>query len=189
MSSRTFLCMVALLLGAAASGCEAVTVPMRTTDRAELPADQVIHGLRNTLTNNGVREAELRADSAYLHAGSGALDLMNVELHFYDEQGRERGKLTSETGEYDQVTGGMVARGSVVLVLYGDQPREITGEELNFNLNQDRIWSDRAVVLKEGGVTVSGEGLDANASFTNVKLRNASTSDLPMSDSDVGITF
>jgi LPS export ABC transporter protein LptC len=176
-------------LALALSGCETSTSPGRVADRTDLPADQVIQGVKNTLTRNGIREAELRGDSAYLYAGSGMLDLMGVELLFYDELGRERGRLVSETGEFDQVTGAMVARGDVVLTLYGEKEREITGEELNFNLTEDRIWSDKPVVLKEGDLTVAGEGLDADASFQNVKLRKGSTSNLPLSDDDVGITF
>lgn len=189
MTARRRTAAVLAVLGAALAACtESGAAPKRVATEPEMTADQVMYGVNHVMTQNGVRTAVLVSDSAYVQMDSGLLDLLGVSLTFFNEQGQERGKLTSRTGEYDRRTGAMTSRGDVVLVLTGPKPRTIRGEELHFDLQADRIWSEKPVVMTEGEVTVQGSTLESDLQFRNVKLGQGSTSGVPLKGSE-GITF
>ncbi|NJD10072.1 MAG: LPS export ABC transporter periplasmic protein LptC, partial [Gemmatimonadetes bacterium] len=82
-----------------------------------------------------------------------------VKLAMYDTLGRTNANLTSRTGYLNQRTQKLVAQGNVVLVL--GSGRQIETEELNYDPETHRIWSDvstriRYPASEGGGVTISG---------------------------------
>ncbi len=174
MQSRILL-FLALLIGIA--GCrDGTTAPPLAEDQAELPADQIIYDLEHKMTTEGVRKAELVGDSAYLFQSGRNMDLMGVQLSFYNENGRQTGILTSQTGNYDAQAGHMVARGNVVLVtLDTDGERRLETEELFYDLHGDRMWSDKPVVMREAGTTMYGTSFQADARFQNRTITGART--------------
>lgn len=168
---------VALLcLALAACGGESTT-PGEGADVEELPADQIAYGLEHIMTKQGVREATLRADTAYFRESDADAELVGVQLDFFDENGARSGHLTSRTGSYDRRQGSMTARGNVVLVINRDGgERQIETEELHYNLGGDRIWSDKPTVSREGGTVYRGSSFTSDAKFQNVQVKNATTS-------------
>ena len=168
----------ALLLAALAllPGCEAEPgVPTRSDPLAERRVDQVLYGLEHVMTNRGVRKANLHADTAYFRDTESQVDLKGVRLEFFNEAtGAGSGTLTARTGEYDTLTGAMQARGDAVLVLRGPQgERKIESEELNYDLQADRVWSDKPTVMREGGRVVRGSRFESDTKFQNVTVHSA----------------
>lgn len=173
-SMRRFL-VLGLAAALAACGTQSTT-PAPVADGSELPADNIIHGLRHVMTKSGVRTGVLDSDTAYLYEVGRQLDLRGVRLQFFNEAGAQTGTLTSETGEYDIGTGSFVARGNVVLITEGAEgTRRLETEELHYDVPQDRLWSDVPFVLTEGGRTTRGTSFRSDARFESWSVTGART--------------
>jgi LPS export ABC transporter protein LptC len=184
MRGWTMIAAGAALLGAAAcGGSPAGTAP------GEIAADasQVTYDMNMKMTEEGVLKADLYADTATTPVGDTRTQLRNVRLTFFNP-GKAPGKLTSNEGEYDQVSGMMIARRNVVLIIPGEKGlRTIKSEELHWDQKGDRIWSDRPTSIEEGGQTLYTDGFTSNSAFTNVTGKNARTSDVQVGEG--GIRF
>lgn len=163
---------------AASSGCGTEsTTPSVVADASQLPADNVILGVEHTMTKNGVRTGVLNSDTAYLHEASREMDLRGVALQFYSDNGTPSGTLTSTSGEYDIGTGAFVARGDVLLVTRGPEgERRVETEELHYDVEGDRLWSEVPFVMREGGRTTRGTSFRSDAEFRNWSVTGAETS-------------
>lgn len=166
---------LALLLGlAGVAACGPNGTGPVAEDVPDLPADQVIERLTLHITVDGVREALLLADSAYEYRDSTDLELRRVDLRVFGESGQERAHLTSRSGVLDTRTQGMTAIGDV-RVTTRENARVITTEELHYDPEGDRIWSDVPTTIVENGVTTHGrEGFEADGQLRNIRIRDAS---------------
>ncbi|MBI4545245.1 MAG: LPS export ABC transporter periplasmic protein LptC [Gemmatimonadetes bacterium] len=144
--------------------------PLAEDNLAGMPSDQVIYGLTHFSTAQGVRRAVLRADTAYVHEDSARIDARRVHLTLFNELGREAADLTAAAGELDIRTEAMTARGNVVLVARQGQKR-IETEELHFDPQTDRIWSDVATTLQDAGTVIRGQGFTSDGQLRNVRVR------------------
>ncbi len=170
---RLFPLSLAALL--AACGSESTT-PAPVADAAELPADNIIQGLRHVMTKEGVRTGVLDADTAYMFEVGRRLDLRGVELEFFDQTGTRSGTLTSETGEYDTPTGAFIAHGDVVLVTESPEgQRRLETEELHYDVQGDRLWSDVPFVLTQNGRVTRGTSFTSDARFQSWTVKGAQT--------------
>ncbi len=132
----------------------------------------VVFGMTAYLTSTGVRQGKVEADTAYTYADSTDVDLRGMHVAFYDDDGGERATVTARTGEWNQETDRMVARGDVVLIVDADSSK-IESQEINYDPDSDRVWSDSATVrtLKDGSVT-RGSSFESDIDFQNVVVRN-----------------
>jgi LPS export ABC transporter protein LptC len=129
------------------------------------------------MTSEGVRRGLLHGDTAYLRDGGATIDIVGLRMQFFNDGGNETGDLTSETGTYQVRIGNMVAEGNVVLRTLGEdgQPRSIETEQLHFDVNGDRLWSDRPVVMREAGRVIRGTSFNSDGRFQNVRVVRAQT--------------
>ena len=165
-----------LLLGA----CDDSTAPP-TGDYESLPADNVVTRLDQLLTTDGVRRAQLRADTAYVFEDSATTQLRGVTLETYDETGRLTSTLTSEEGEFNRDTQKTVARGNVVLVIPDPDGRTIWTEELHYDPTAKRLWSDVATRMRMNtGEELRGQRFTADDEFRNVSVPGGSGTNLPL---------
>ncbi len=136
-------------------------------------SNQVTLGMRLKITEAGTLKADLTADTAETPAGETNTQLKKVHLVFF-EPGRKPSNLTSKSGDYDQQSGMMTARGNVVLVTQGDHGmRTITTQELHWDQRADHVWSTVSTTIVEDGQTLISDGFTSNAAFTNVQGKNA----------------
>lgn len=184
---------VALLAGLALlAACRGeTTVPTQKDVLAEQNVDQVIFGLEHVMTRNGVRKANLRGDTAYFRDSDSRVDLKGVRLEFFNEaSGATAGTLTAKTGEYDMRSGAMTALGNAVLTLQGAEgTRTIESEELHYDLEGDRVWSDKPTVMREGARVVRGNSFESDTKFQNVTVRNAQATGPGPSGGDGEVRF
>lgn len=172
-SSRTpaAIALGASLLLAAVAGCErSINTPLANSATQLMEADNVIYGMVSFLTSRGIREGRVAADTAFMYADSAKADLRKMEIVFYDEVGRERATVTGTYGEWSQASDRMIARGDVVLYIHSDSST-IESQEIHYDPDQDRIWSDSATVrtLSDGSVT-SGTSFQSDMSFENIRI-------------------
>lgn len=192
MRTGSVLCMMALAAALAACDREAASAaPADAAEGVEANADQVIYAFNQKVTKEGVRKADLFGDTAYTRPNDTKVQLVGVRLTFFDENtGTETGRITSKTGEFDTQGGNMVARGSVVLVVPGEQGvRTIRTEELHFDRQTDRIWSTVATTMEEGGATYRGTSFVSDAGFKNLTVQSLRTSGIRTGAGGEEITF
>ncbi|HSU18034.1 LPS export ABC transporter periplasmic protein LptC [Longimicrobium sp.] len=154
---------------------------------ADANSNQVTIGMNLKISEAGRLKADLFADTAVTPEGETRSQLKKVRLTFY-EPGRQPSRLTSKTGEYDQTSGMMTARGNVVLITQGDKGmRTIKSEELHWDQGGDRVWSEKSTTIVENGQTLISDGFTSNSAFTNVQGKNAVVQGVKVGSG--GITF
>jgi LPS export ABC transporter protein LptC len=160
-----------LLLG----GCRDNDItPTATVGYKNIPADQIIVNMEQYITESGRQRALLRGDTAYVFEDSAKAHVKKVNLTLFNENGSERAQLTAREGDFSSTSQAMVARGNVVLVTRGPEPRTIESEELHYDPNQKRIWSDKPTVMRSASGVLRGSGFESDDQFYNSKVRNAS---------------
>jgi LPS export ABC transporter protein LptC len=170
---RRLLVVLVLALG----GCEGERrqIPL-SPDLEAMEADNVVYGLEHVMTREGVREAIVRADTAFFFRDSTIVILRgNVHLTSFDpEQGNEIADVTAERGRLNSSNNALVARGNAVLEIRAEG-RRIESTELHYAPGQDRIWSDSASVMYVEDRIIRGSGFDSDLAFRRPTIRNART--------------
>lgn len=161
---------LAVLLALATAACGAAGPDPVAEEVEGMKADRVLFGTETFLTTEGIKRGVVRADTAFMYDPENRVELRNVELTTFDENGRETATITANQGEFDTATRKMVARGDVV-VLMADG-RRIETFVLNYDPRTDRIWSDTESWLYRDGTRLRGDGFTSNADMTNLKVRN-----------------
>lgn len=157
-------------LSSAACGSGGVE-PSAVSDSLDMRADNVIYNLQQWLTKDGVRNALLKADTAYVYNDSAIVKLKVVHVTMYTDQGVLKGTLSSDRGVVDQRTQAMTATGHVVLINSQDSVRVET-EVLHYDPNGNRIWSDMPTTFTQNKDVVHGTGFTSDAAFKNVHIDN-----------------
>lgn len=154
------------------SACNGTTAP-NIGDYEPLPSDQVLIGVEHAMTSNGVRQSILRSDTTLLFNDSASVHLRGVNLTMYTPEGQIRATLTSQSGEMDQNTNRMVARGSVVLVIHGQEGSTVWSEELHYDPQRGQLWSEVHTRRRTtGGQEVEGDGFTSDDQFRNFRITN-----------------
>lgn len=167
---------VSLLLAASASACtEEDAHPIASAALLELDADHMTVGMDHEMTQDGVRYAHLRADTAFYYADSTEWALRQVDMTVFTTTGAERATMTALRGVLDEETEAMVARGNVVLLL-PDRNGRLESSELHYDPVRRRFWSDSATIWREGTQVSRGSGFESDLEFRNVTVRGASSS-------------
>jgi LPS export ABC transporter protein LptC len=170
--ARTRPMLAALGVAAVAACSQPLETRVAGADVQEMEASNVFFGMTSYLTSSGVREGRVQADTAYMFADSAVALLRRMTITFYDEDGREIATVTGQRGRWRQDDDAMVARGDVVLLVYADSSR-IESQEIHYDPNAERIWSDSATVqtLQDGTVT-SGSSFESDITFENILIRD-----------------
>lgn len=149
-----------------------ISTPVATSDLQGMEADYVAFGMVSFISTAGVREGRIEADTAYMFEETQSALLHQMHLIFYDEFGLERATVTGTSGDWEQQTNKMVARGDVVLFIHADSST-IESPEIHYDPGVDRVWSDSATVrtMKDGSVT-TGTAFESDMSFDNLRIEN-----------------
>jgi hypothetical protein len=176
---RTIL--IAAVAALSLSACRGATDPTNGGREYEsLPADQVMIGVDHAMTLGGVRQSLLRTDTTLIFDDSATIQLRVVDLEIYDEAGQVRATLTSTSGELNRNTNKMVARGvagcmeqpdhrgCVKLTVRGAQGRVVWTQELHYDPQQKRVWSDvRTRSRSDNGQDVTFASFTSDDQFRN----------------------
>ena len=155
----------ALLLGACETQAEP---PVASGDVANMEADQVMFGVEHFVTGNGVVRGVLRSDTAFMYEDSALVRVRPVDLTLFSEEGDTAGVVTARGGVLNTRTQVMVATGDVVVQEVGGD--RIETEELHFDPNRDRVWSEVATVIHRQGSVLRGTGFTSNTQLTDTRL-------------------
>jgi len=175
MNSRIGARLVALL---AVPLCLAATVPLASCKGAGRDilsqvtqiadsADQLMMGVHLYLTNQGVRQAFLEADTAFVYENSGRTELKKVRVTFFQAAtGDSASVLTSDAGTYQQRSGAMEARGNCRVVT-SDGARLMTSI-LRYDQRRNLVSTDQPYTYISGDRNVQGVGFESDPTFSNI---------------------
>jgi LPS export ABC transporter protein LptC len=136
-------------------------------------ADEVIWGLKQNLTSLGVKQAYLKADSAFIYEAAGRVDLRKVTVTFFTVEGVQTSVLTAATGVYWMRSNQMSARGNVVVVRTSDGARLLT-EFLQYDPAKAEVTTDRPFVADKAAQHIEGDkGFTCDPGFTNCTVVGA----------------
>lgn len=170
---RSLLAIVMLVVATVGACTTKKEPPVATQSPLADSADQVIYGLKFSLTANGVDRAQLQADTAYFFEDNTRVELENVHTTFYTTMGAKDAVLTSRRGTHNNRTGNMVARKNVVVV--SEDGRRLTTQELIYSPQKNEISSDSAFVMTEPNRRLEGIGFRSDPNMRNIQiLKNAS---------------
>ena len=135
-------------------------------------ADQVMLTMKTNLTNLGVKQAEVEADTAYLYENSGRTELRHVKLTFFTTAGVQQSVLTADSGTYMMRTQQMEARGNVVVVKTDGS--RLTTSVLRYDQSKNEVSTDQHYSGTDAhGTHLEGDGFTSDPSFTNITTHRA----------------
>jgi LPS export ABC transporter protein LptC len=174
MDARRLTVLVCALLSAA---CQKPATPTSAADPPALGAEQVLYGVDFNSSSGGVTHARTHADTAYVfnRSDSSVLQLRGLTAVMYDESGKKTATVTSRRGSINTQTRAMVATGNVVLVT--SEGKRVTTEELHYDPNSKRVWSNvHTVMLNPDGSRQSMDSFTSDDTFRNFQAHGAAGS-------------
>jgi LPS export ABC transporter protein LptC len=178
--------LVVATLAVACSG-EGTAPPQATgTPAACGECDQIMFGISTLLTDRGVRNAELQADTAFFFDENSRIEVRGVKLTFYTRTGERNSVLTSREGTYNTRQSRMEARGNVVVV--SEDGRRLTTEQLKYDQVRNEISSDSAFVLTEPGRRLEGIGFTSDPNMNNIRVHRLIEGEGAVSTGELGQT-
>lgn len=171
MINRTTSLLVALALVSAAAACaDTAPPPVATGPTIADSAEQVLFGVRTRLERQGIRRAELYADTVYAFDQSTRMELRGVRANFYSaETGLPEGTLVAREGTLNNRQGVMDARGDVVITR--PDGARLTSPHVRYLRDQDQVMSDTNFVLTEPGRRVEGIGFVTDPAMNRFEIR------------------
>ena len=141
--------------------------PVAQVTLAADSADQLMIGVRLYLTNQGVRQAYLEAESAFVYENAGRTELKQVKVTFYrTATGEQASVLTSSEGTYQGRSGAMEARRNVVVVT--SEGARLTTSILRYDQTRNQVSTDQAYTYDAGERHVEGQGFVSDPTFSNI---------------------
>ena len=129
--------------------------------------DVELTGIRFSETRLGVRKYLLAADSA-TYSAHGISLMHNIEVTFFDADGRETMWLRAEEGDLSGNNQAVKLRGDVVL--NGAQGFVLKTDHLTYNKEDDRLQTDAAVLLESAQGVLRGRGLIVSPAQERLQL-------------------
>jgi len=147
------------------AGRDAVAAVQEAADSA----DQLMIGLTQYMTNQGVRQAFLQADSGFIYENSGHIELKKIRVTFFAQTGAQTSVLTGREGTYNMRTGQMEARGDVLVVM--TDGARLTTSVLRYDQSKNEVSTDQHYVYESTDRHVDGEGFTSDPAFTNIRTQ------------------
>jgi LPS export ABC transporter protein LptC len=134
----------------------------------------VLWGVEHYLTKEGVVQALVLADTAYLFDARQVAELRGVQTTFYSATGVEHSVMTSLEATYEGRSGDMEARGDVVVLT--TDGRRLETDQLYYTRLTGKISSERPFVFQEPGRRMAGRSFISDPNFENLEAQGVTGS-------------
>ncbi len=136
----------------------------------EIP-DQIFDGFEMAITESGIKKGWIQADRAEKYTAKGLFKAENLTVFFYTQTGAIKSVMTSRKGLIHTESGDMEVMDSVV-VISSDSTKTLLTEYLVLKNKDNRILGDSAVEIRSPKGVVFGDGIEADAGFENLEVKN-----------------
>ena len=135
-----------------------------------IPTDyQIIEGFELTQTVDGIRNAEIVADSTWQWADSTAVRLFGVQMNFYDTVGAPTARATANEARLDSESQDMELRGNAYLNVF-TQNATVQSPVLYYAPDADMIRSDTVTRAIIDGDLLTGTRFESDLQFQNITI-------------------
>jgi LPS export ABC transporter protein LptC len=134
-------------------------------------ADQVMVRVRTLLTERGVQQGELFADTTFVYDENSRFVFRNVRTTFNTPTGAPNGTLTAREGRYDIRQRVLEAYGNVVVVT--TDGKRLMAPHLRFDQARNLVRSDSAYTLVDAGRQSEGIGFESDPNITRFVCKRA----------------
>lgn len=166
MKLRRAVCCSTLVL---ASACqEGKQPPVSPRNPLADSADQVMFGVRTFITDQGLKRAEMHADTGFFFDNNSRIEVRNERTLFFTATGAQSAVLTSIEGTYSTQRNTMEARKNVLVI--SDDGKRLETSQLAYNQVTNLISSDSAFVLTQPDRRVEGIGFISDPNLQNLKI-------------------
>jgi LPS export ABC transporter protein LptC len=160
------------LLGLALAGCGQKRPATPAASQGELP-DQEVSDFVITETQAGAVEWKLYAKKASTYDAKDLVIADHIRIDFFDEKGVKSSELVARTGEINQRTRNMTARGDVVLQT--TEGTRLSSQELRF-LNKEQLMvvpESQLVRVERGSDVLTGYGFQSDPQLKNFEFKRS----------------
>ena len=165
--SRRALLQVAGSAALVFAGCSDTDTPPESAGR-DSGVEREIRGFQLSETQAGRLIWELHADTAWRIPKDTQVHLEEVEVRFFDQDGRLDSRLTSRRGLVDEATGTMTAKEDVRLISVNQDT--LTTQELVYLKDEDLVRGPGAVRLAKPDRVVTGFEFEAKPDLTTYEI-------------------
>lgn len=138
--------------------------------RSRTIADQEVDGFTLTQTREGARVWSISANHALVYDDADRVEMMDLRVDFFDEDGEIRSTLTANEGILARRTNDMEVLGNVVV--YAADGTILTTDKLTWNERKGKVESDRPVRVTKGDDVMTGVGVEADPDLKNIRVRS-----------------
>lgn len=155
-----------LVAATLAAGCGREGIRPSSAKAPADSADQVMVKMDTYLTQDGVRKNYVTADTAFIYQAAQRMDLRNLKITFFDNDGRQSSVLTAKTGLYTMTIGSLDARGNVIVK--STDGRVLTTPHLIYDKSALQLRSDTVFVYDSNSERLTGNRFTSDLEFRNV---------------------
>ena len=170
--------MLSIVVGSIVVGCND---PSKTVDAGagtmRDSADQLMYGVRASLTSAGVLRGLLTADSMLSLDAATRFELRGVRVQFSSTLGRPLGTLTAGEATYWLSRSTVETRGKVTIVS-DTSGRRIEGAWVRYNTSENQLTSDSPFVAQGRGGRLTGVGFTSDPGLFTVECVGQCTGSL-----------
>ena len=164
---RSVIAATAILVAAACSKSESPPLGATKNTLAD-SADQILFHAKFTITDKGLRRAEIEGDTAYFFHDNTLLVIHPLHAKFYSSNGAFDGLVQGREGRYDTGRAMLEARGDVVI-------NSLDGKRLEtpfcrYDQRLDQISSDSTFYMSEPGRDLRGKGFRSDAGLNSLTV-------------------
>lgn len=131
-------------------------------------ADQVYSGMQLAIVRNGVREALVYSDSAWMYQARQVFDLKRMRVTMYDSTGALISTITADKGIYHIREQSLDSRGHVVAT--SSENRVLKTEHLVYDKNRNEVSSDSAFTSTSPKGNAAGSSFTSDPGFKRVSI-------------------
>ena len=168
---RALVVLAAAVIACGEDPTRAGTTPLPAGPAGMPPPDQVVENGQHLITVEGVKKALLTGEQLYFYNESGKVLGDTIEVSFFDDAGAFVSRLTAKTGEMDQASQEMIARGDVFVT---GRDATIRTEVLRYDPRANRITSDAPTVINQQGNVIRGRGVESDPALRDIRIRGGS---------------
>lgn len=169
LTVRLCVCASVPLAGLAACGRAPKPDAAAQVEAAADTADQLMIGLTQYITENGVRKAYLEADTAFLYENAGRADLKKVKVTFFGPVGDTSSVVTGKFGFYDWRTGKMETREDVLVLL--SNGGRLTTSVLRYDQAKNEVSTDQHYVYVAPEQRMEGDGFVTDPALSRFRTQ------------------
>jgi LPS export ABC transporter protein LptC len=122
---------------------------------------------RDGFNEKGELQWKLNAEEAFVYVKENKSIFYKVDFDQYDK-GKIKSEVKSDRAEIDQGNKKLTLFGNVDLLT--EDKKHLQTEELQYDLNDEKLFTNKEVKIQLKGTTIEGEGLEADKGLNSIKI-------------------